>query len=67
MKNEKYIEVIQGILAQNNLSQQKFADIIGVNQTAVSKWLLGERKPNYDSIKMICQKFNIEPNELFDI
>lgn len=67
MQDEKYIEVIQQILEANNLSQQKFADIIGVNQTTVSKWLLGKKKPSYDSIKMICEKFNIEPNELFDI
>ena len=67
MQNKKFIEVIHHILAENNLSQQKFADIIGVNQTAVSKWLLGTRKPTYDSIEMICKKFNIEPNDLFDI
>ena len=63
----KYIDIIQQILADNNLSQQKFADIIGVNQTTVSQWLLGKKKPSYDSIEMICKKFNIEPNELFDI
>ena len=67
MQNEKYVDAIQQILEENNLSQQKFADIIGVNQTAVSKWLLGKQKPGYDSIKVICKKFNIEPNELFDL
>ena len=67
MQHEIYVDVIQQILDENNLSQQKFADIIGVYQTTVGQWLLGKKKPSYDSIKAICEKFNIEPNEFFDI
>ena len=61
-----YISVIRSIMAEQKLSQQKFADIIGVNQTTVSQWLLGRKKPGYDSIVMICKKFDITPNEFFD-
>lgn len=61
-----YISVIRSIMAEKKLSQQKFADIIGVNQTTVSQWLLGRKKPGYDSIVMICKKFDITPNEFFD-
>lgn len=62
-----YIEVIKQLMAVNELSQQEFAGIIGVNQTTVSQWLLGRKKPGYDSIKMICEQFNVTPNELFGI
>ncbi|MCI8343859.1 MAG: helix-turn-helix transcriptional regulator [Clostridia bacterium] len=62
-----YIEVIKQIMAENALSQQKFADIIGVNQTTVSQWLMGKKKPNYDSIYAIYRKFHVEPNVLFGI
>lgn len=62
-----YIEIIKQIMSDKRLSQQKFADIIGVNQTTVSQWLLGKKKPNYDNIKTLCEKFNIEPNDLFEI
>lgn len=62
-----YIEVLKEIMSMNNLSQQKFADILGVNQTTVSQWLLGRKKPGYDSIMLIYEKFDIEPNELFGI
>lgn len=62
-----YIEVLKEIMTINNLSQQKLADILGVNQTTVSQWLLGKKKPGYDSIMLIYKKFNIEPNELFGI
>ncbi|MDE7348585.1 MAG: helix-turn-helix domain-containing protein, partial [Clostridia bacterium] len=61
------IEVLKEIMSMNNLSQQKLADILGVNQTTVSQWLLGRKKPGYDSIMLIYEKFDIEPNELFGI
>ncbi len=62
-----YIEVIKQLMLENKLSQQAFADILGVNQTTVSQWLLGNKKPGYDSIMLIYQKFGIEPNFLFGI
>jgi len=60
-----YIDIIKQIMAENNLSQKQLADILGVNQTTVSQWLLGRKKPGYDSIMLLYQKFGIEPNELF--
>lgn len=62
-----YREIIKQVMIENDLSQQKLADIIGVNQTTVSQWLLGKKKPGYDSILLIYQKFGIEPNILFGI
>ena len=62
-----YIEVIKQLMQDNNLSQQKLADILGVNQTTISQWLLGNKKPGYDSILLLYEKFNIEPNVLFGI
>lgn len=68
MTNEpNYISVIKSIMVEKKLSQQKFADIIGVNQTTVSQWLLGRKKPGYDSIVMICTQFGVTPNEFFDL
>ena len=60
-----YIDVIKEIMANKKLSQQKFADMIGVNQTTVSQWLLGKKKPSYDSINFICKTFDITPNDFF--
>lgn len=62
-----YIEIIQQILDENEWSQQKLADVLGVNQTTVSQWLLGKKKPGYDSIALLYEKFGIEPNLLFGI
>ncbi len=62
-----YIEIIKQVMIDHDLSQQKFADILGVNQTTVSQWLLGRKKPGYDSIMALYQKFDVEPNWLFGI
>ncbi|MCM1306227.1 MAG: helix-turn-helix domain-containing protein [Bacteroides sp.] len=62
-----YIEIIKQFMIENDMSQQKFADAIGVNQTTVGQWLLGKKKPGYDSIMMMYEKFKIEPNSLFGI
>ena len=63
----KYVEVIKGLIIEKGLSQQAIADILGVNQTTISQWLLGNKKPGYDSIELLYKKFGIEPNELFDL
>ena len=62
-----YIEIIKQIMFEQNLTQQKFADLNSENQTTVSQWLMGKKKPGYDSIKAIYQQFGIEPNLLFGI
>ena len=49
----KYIDVIKQIMVEKGLSQQEFADILGVNQTTISQWLLGKKKPGYDSIMLL--------------
>ena len=63
----KYVEVIKQLMIERGLSQQALADIIGVNQTTISQWLLGRKKPGYDSIMALYEKFEIEPNLLFGI
>ena len=62
-----YIEVIKQLMIEHNLSQKKLADILEVNQTTISQWLLGKKKPGYESILQIYKKFDISPNMLFGI
>ena len=63
----KYIEIIQQLMLEKNLSQQKLADLLHVNQTTVSQWLRGKKKPSYDNILMFYETFDIEPNQMFGI
>lgn len=62
-----YIEIIKQLMLDHNLSQQRLADILGVNQTTVSQWLLGKKKPGYDSIMLLYEKFDVTPNSLFGL
>lgn len=64
-ENYCFIDVIKQIMSEHGLNQQKFADAIGVNQTTVSQWLLGRKKPTYDSILSICKTFDVTPDEFF--
>ena len=60
-------EILKQLLEEKNLSQQKLADILGVNQTTVSQWLMGNKKPSYDNILLIYEKFGITQNDLFGV
>lgn len=62
-----YIEIIKQLMTEHNLSQQKLADALHVNQTTVGQWLRGKKKPSYDNILMFYEKFGIEPNQFFGI
>ena len=60
-------EIISDIMAKNNLSQEGMAKILGVYQMTVGQWLNGKKKPGYDSILLLYEKFGVTPNELFGI
>lgn len=62
-----YVEVIRQLMEERELSQQRLAQILGVNQTTVSQWLAGRKKPGYDSIRLLYEKFGVLPNSLFGI
>ena len=63
----EYQTVIKDLLNTHNLSQEKLASMLNVNQTTVSQWILGKKKPSFDSILALYNKFGITPNELFGI
>ena len=54
-------------MEEKHLTQQTLADALGVNQTTVGQWLSGKKKPSYDSILLLYQIYQVEPNELFGI
>ena len=60
-------EVIKNLMEEKHLTQQTLADALGVNQTTVGQWLSGKKKPSYDSILLLYQIYQVEPNELFGI
>lgn len=63
----EFVEVIKQIMLEHGLSQSAFGAELGVNQTTVSQWLMGRKKPSYESIMAIYEKFGVTPNVLFGI
>ena len=48
---------IQRLIGSENLSPTKFADIIGVQRSAISHILSGRNKPSFDLMQKILSKF----------
>ena len=50
----------------NNISQEKFADLLKVSRQSVSKWESDDTTPQIDKILEICKIFNITADELLN-
>ena len=57
--SREFCEILRDFLKENDLSQVKFAGIVGIKQSQVSEWLKGKAKPGYDMLKQICSSFDI--------
>lgn len=66
MNQEKVGKIIKKIRIENNLTQEKFAEELGVTYQAVSKWENGKSLPDISLIKEICNKYNIDINSFLD-
>src|SRR5574344_1121685 len=66
MDQEKVGKIIKKIRQDNNLTQQAFADKLGVTYQAVSKWETGKGLPDIVILKEISKIYNIDLNVLLD-
>ncbi len=64
MNQEKIAKIIKKIRKDNNLTQKEFADKLNVTFQAVSKWENGKSTPDVDTLKRICDLYNIDINDL---
>ncbi len=62
-----YSEIIKDIMLESGLTQEELAAVLGVHQTTVGQWVLGKKKPGFDSILSIYHHFGVTPNDLFGI
>ena len=62
----KLSENIKRIRKENNLSQEQFAEKIGVSRQAVSKWESGQSYPEMDKVLLICKLYNYNIDELMN-
>lgn len=67
MDTEKISKIIKEIRQKNNLTQKDFADKYNVTYQAVSKWENGKNLPDITLLRNICNDFNINISEVFDL
>lgn len=55
---------LRDLLSSTGISQKKFADMIGSTESAVSRYISGERSPSVMTIIKICEAFPaFSPND----
>ncbi len=57
---------IASLRKQNNLSQDHLADALGVARNTVSRWESGSVIPSVETLKKLCEYFNIGMEALID-
>ena len=62
--NNQFSENLKKIRKENNLSQEQLADELGVSRQAISKWESAVAYPEMDKIIALCDKFNLNIDDL---
>lgn len=62
--NNRFSENLKRIRKDNNLSQEQLADELGVSRQAISKWESAVAYPEMDKIIALCEKFNLNIDDL---
>ncbi len=62
--NNQFSENLKKIRKEHNLSQEQLADELGVSRQAISKWESAAAYPEMDKIIALCDKFNLNIDDL---
>ena len=63
--DDKYIgRQILHYLNLRGLTQREFARLCDINETTLSKYISGERKPKYDTVMVMAYNLHISSDEL---
>ena len=62
--HNKFADNLKKIRKEHNLSQEDLAESLGVSRQAISKWESGVAYPEMDKIISLCDKFNLNIDDL---
>ena len=57
--NQNIAKAILKVRQDSKISQEQFAEILGVTRQAVSRWEMGISVPNINTLILISKEFNI--------
>lgn len=60
----EFNEKLQELRKQNEMTQEKLAEVLYVSRTAISKWESGRGYPSIDSLKEISKYFHVSIDDL---
>ena len=58
--------IFKRIREQSGLTQQQMADKLGISRSAIGMYEKGEREPNFETLELIADTFNVDMNFLLD-
>ncbi len=53
----KFSQKIKNIRLSQNMTQEAFANFLGIGYASVQKYESGVRKPDFKALRIICKKF----------
>lgn len=56
--------IFRHIREKSGLTQQQLADKLGISRSAVGMYEKGEREPNFETLELIADTFNVDMNYL---
>lgn len=59
-----FANVLRLLRNEKNMSQQELADALGVSKSAVNMYERGERQPNFETLEVIADYFNVDTDYL---
>lgn len=61
----EFQKILKDLMKQRGLNQLQLAETLGIRQSQISNWLNGKSLPGYYSVKLLCEKLKLNPNDLF--
>lgn len=66
MDQKKIGSFLKELRKEKNVTQQKFAEIIGVSNRTVSRWETGSNMPDLDIVMQIADFYEVDLREILD-
>ncbi|MDO5397878.1 MAG: helix-turn-helix transcriptional regulator [bacterium] len=55
------------LLQNNNVTAYKLSKDTGITEGLISQWKSGRQLPKYDSLKILCDYFNVSADYLLEL
>ena len=59
--------ILKDLMDQKKLNQLQLSEVLGIRQSQISNWLNGKSLPGYYSIRILCQKMNLNANQILEL